>query len=95
MEVQAARGLQDSLARAAVQDPTTGRKQETSILPDWNQYFNDTASFSEAGVFWRFVFQIRRFLLKLVWFYLLWCKQAIWHNEEKHVGVFTITNLRD
>lgn len=33
-EVQAARGLQDSLARAAVQDPTTGRKQEAAALPD-------------------------------------------------------------
>lgn len=94
MEVQAARGLQDSLARAAVQDPTTGRKQETSALPDWNQYLNGTASFSEAGVFWRFaqkVFHIRRFLLKLVWPFLLSCKQTTWQNEEKHVGVFTIT----
>lgn len=36
IEVQAARGLQDSLARAAVQDPTRDRKQETSLLPEWN-----------------------------------------------------------
>lgn len=34
IEVQAARGLRDSLARAAVQDPTRCRKQETSVLPD-------------------------------------------------------------
>lgn len=34
IEVQAARGLQDSLARAAVQDPTTDRKQGTLFLPE-------------------------------------------------------------
>lgn len=36
IEVQAARGLQDSLARAAVQDPTTDRKQGTLFLPERN-----------------------------------------------------------
>lgn len=36
IEVQAARGLQDSLARAAVQDPTRDRKQGALFLPEYN-----------------------------------------------------------
>lgn len=46
IEVQAARGLQDSLARAAVQDPTTDRKQGTLFLPEWNLHVIDTSSLS-------------------------------------------------